>query len=70
MKTPYQDVRLAGSAARLSLNADDKLLPGLVSLADAINRLLADPALRSAMARKACTSIQLDSRVTTLLATL
>lgn len=30
---------LAGSAARLSLNADDKLLPGLASLADAINRM-------------------------------
>src|SRR5439155_9387088 len=30
---------LAGSAARLALNPGDKLLPSLVSLADAINRM-------------------------------
>ena len=30
---------LAGSAARLAVNPDDKLLPSLVSLADAINRM-------------------------------
>ncbi len=38
---------LAGSAARLSLNADDKLLPGLVSLADAINRMAFFPDART-----------------------
>jgi len=30
---------LAGSAARLALNPDDKLLPSLTSIADAINRM-------------------------------
>lgn len=38
---------LAGSAARLSVNADDKLLPSLVSLADAINRVAFLPDARS-----------------------
>ncbi len=38
---------LVGSAARLSLNADDKLLPGLVSLADAINRMAFLPDART-----------------------
>ena len=38
---------LAGSAARLALNPQDKLLPSLVSLADAINRMAFLPDART-----------------------
>jgi len=38
---------LAGSAARLALNPEDKLLPSLVSLADAINRMAFLPDART-----------------------
>jgi NitT/TauT family transport system permease protein len=38
---------LAGSAARLSLNSGDKLLPALTSLADAINRMAFTPDART-----------------------
>lgn len=38
---------LAGSAARLALNSQDKLLPSLVSLADAINRMAFLPDART-----------------------
>jgi NitT/TauT family transport system permease protein len=38
---------LGGSAARLALNADDKLLPALTSIADAINRMAFLPDART-----------------------
>jgi len=38
---------LAGSAARLAVNDGDKLLPSLVSLADAINRMAFSPDTRT-----------------------